>query len=161
MADQQVTPAGSRTRPARPIAAFAGAALLVLGVAGFIPGLTTNYSALAMTGPGSDAHLFGVFTVSVLGNIVHLVLGAAGVAAAARAAAGRVFLVVGGGVLILLGVFGLAFGPDNPSEVFSFNGADNWLHGIFGVVLILLAFVTAAVERARGQYPRDPMEKHG
>ena len=48
-----------------------GAVFLVVGILGFIPGITANYGALGMAGHGSEALLLGVFQVSVLHNIVH------------------------------------------------------------------------------------------
>ncbi len=51
-----------------------GAVLLLAGVLGFIPGVTTDYDALTFAGHHSGAQLLGVFNVSVLG----LLLGRAG-----------------------------------------------------------------------------------
>ena len=58
-----------------------GAALwLTLLLLGFIPGVTTNYEELTFAGHHSGAQLLGIFGVSVLHNIVHLLFGVAGLA---------------------------------------------------------------------------------
>ncbi len=51
---------------------------LVVGVLGFVLGVTTNYDSMAFAGHESGALLFGVFAVSVLHNLVHLVFAADG-----------------------------------------------------------------------------------
>lgn len=43
---------------------------------GFLPGLTQHIESLTLRGLGSEALLFGMFHVSVLHNVVHLLLGA-------------------------------------------------------------------------------------
>lgn len=53
----------------------AGAVFLLVGVLGFIPGITSNYDTLRFAGHGSAALLLGIFQVSVLHNIVHLLFG--------------------------------------------------------------------------------------
>ena len=59
-------------------AVLVGAAFLVFGVLGFIPGVTTHYDQLQWAGHHSGAKLFGVFAVSGLHNVVHLVFGVLG-----------------------------------------------------------------------------------
>jgi hypothetical protein len=49
-----------------------GAAFLLVGVLGFVPGITSNFSELSFAGHHSGALLLGVFQVSVLHNVVHL-----------------------------------------------------------------------------------------
>ncbi|GAB3886930.1 hypothetical protein GCM10029964_052030 [Kibdelosporangium lantanae] len=55
---------------------------LLVGVAGFIPGLTTGYDQIGFAGHDSMAMLLGVFMVSILHNIVHLLFGVVGLASA-------------------------------------------------------------------------------
>ncbi|HLN75388.1 MAG TPA: DUF4383 domain-containing protein, partial [Nocardioidaceae bacterium] len=42
-------------------AAAVGAVFLVVGILGFIPGITTNYGAMTFAGHESGAHLLGIF----------------------------------------------------------------------------------------------------
>lgn len=79
---QDVTPGGVSRTPAQPVAGVFGVVFLVVGIAGFIPGLTTNFDQLSFAGHHSMAMLLGLFTVSVLHNIVHLLFGIAGLALA-------------------------------------------------------------------------------
>ena len=75
----------SRT-PVQNVARLVGVVFLLVGIAGFIPGLTTNlYDGLEFAGNDGNAELLGIFQVSVLHNIVHILFGIAGLALAATA----------------------------------------------------------------------------
>ncbi|MDQ4088893.1 MAG: DUF4383 domain-containing protein, partial [Actinomycetota bacterium] len=76
-------------------AAIMGLAFLLAGIGGFIPGVTSNYDELEFAGPESGAKLLGLFEVSVLHNIVHLLF-AVGLIAAARYSWSRAYLIGGG-----------------------------------------------------------------
>ena len=54
------------------------AAFLTVAIAGFTPGLTTRLDQLQWFGPDSRAQLFGVFGISMVHNLLHLVFGVAG-----------------------------------------------------------------------------------
>src|SRR3954451_18056123 len=60
-------------------AAVVGAVFLLVGVLGFIPGITTNYSDMTFAGHDSGAQLLGIFQVSILHNIVHILFGMVGI----------------------------------------------------------------------------------
>lgn len=113
-----------------------GAVFLLVGVLGFIPGITTNYSALGFAGHGSEALLLGIFQVSVLHNIVHLLFGAAGIAMARSAAQSRNYLIWGGAIYLVLWLYGLLIGHDTAANFVPVNTADNWLHFVLGVAMI-------------------------
>lgn len=119
-------------------ALFAGIVFLVVGVAGFIPGLTTSAEHLAGAGAGSEAHLLGIFQVSVLHNIVHLVYGVAGIVAAARETASRLYLLLGGIMYLLVWVYGLLAVTNDTLNFLPVNHADNWLHLGLAAAMILL-----------------------
>ncbi len=59
------------------VALVFGVVFLVVGIAGFIPGITTDYDTMTWAGHHSDAKLLGIFEVSVLHNIIHLAFGVA------------------------------------------------------------------------------------
>jgi Domain of unknown function (DUF4383) len=82
------------------LAMVVGAVFLAVGILGFIPGITTDYDELAFAGEDSTAELLGIFQVSILHNIVHLLFGIAGLALARTIDGARTFLV-GGGVIYL------------------------------------------------------------
>ncbi|GAA5049995.1 arginine exporter protein ArgO [Thermocatellispora tengchongensis] len=115
-----------------------GVVFLLVGVLGFIPGITTDYGAMRFAGHESGAHLLGVFQVSILHNIVHLLFGIAGVALARSWAGARNFLIVGGAIYALLWLYGLLIDHGSPANFVPLNTADNWLHLILAVVMIAL-----------------------
>ena len=119
--------------PVQNVARLVGIVFLVVGIAGFIPGITTNlYDGLEFAGDDGNAELLGLFQVSVLHNIVHGLFGIAGLALAATPGGARSFLVGGGAIYIVLWLLGILGGADwIPS-----NRADDWLHLVLGVGMI-------------------------
>ena len=116
-----------------------GAVFLLVGVLGFIPGITSNYEALSFAGHGSEALLLGIFQVSILHNIVHLLFGAAGILMARTNGQARNYLLYGGIVYLVLWLYGLFVGHDSPANFIPVNNADNWLHLVLGLGMIALA----------------------
>jgi hypothetical protein len=53
--------ARTRHRPAQRLSLFFGAVFLLVGVLGFVPGVTTNYGDMSFAGHDSGAKLLGVF----------------------------------------------------------------------------------------------------
>jgi hypothetical protein len=115
-----------------------GAVFLLVGIAGFIPGITANYDQLQLAGHESGALLLGVFQVSILHNIVHLAFGAAGLAMARTAAGARNYLIGGGVIYVVLWLFGLLIGDTAPANFVPVNMADDWLHLVLAVGMIVL-----------------------
>src|SRR5689334_15901456 len=114
-------------RPVQAASAVVGAAFLLVGVLGFVPGITTHHDELSFAGH-SGALLLGLFAVSVLHNLVHLVFGMPGLLAARSRPFARAFLVVGGGLYVFLWVYGSAIGEHTRANFLPVNTADNWLH---------------------------------
>ena len=96
-----------------------GAVFLLVGVLGFIPGITTNYASLGFAGHMSEAMLLGVFQVSILHNIVHMLFGVAGILMGRTAMQAKNFLLYGGIVYLVLWVYGLLIGHDTPGQLCS------------------------------------------
>jgi hypothetical protein len=97
----------------------------------------------------------GVFQVSILHNIVHLLFGVAGIAMSRTATQARNYLVGGGVVYLILWLYGLLVPHESPANFVPVNGADNWLHlvlglGMLGLGLVLARGVTMAGRTARG-----------
>jgi hypothetical protein len=115
-----------------------GAVFLLVGVLGFIPGITTNYSSMEFAGHESGAELLGIFQVSILHNIVHLLFGVAGVLMARTFSGARNFLIWGGAVYLLLWVYGLLIDKDSGANFVPLNSADDWLHFVLGLGMIAL-----------------------
>ncbi len=115
-----------------------GAVFLAFGVLGFIPGVTSNYSTMEFATHESEALLLGLFQVSILHNIVHLLFGLAGIAMARAASTARTFLIGGGVIYLILWVYGLIIDHDSAANFVPVNTADNWLHFVLGVGMIAL-----------------------
>ncbi|MEV6061121.1 DUF4383 domain-containing protein [Nocardia asteroides] len=134
----RVSGSGTARSPVQIGALVVGLTFLLVGVLGFIPGITTDYSSLEWAGHHSQAQLFGIFTVSVLHNIVHLLFGFAGILAAAAAASARTFLIGGGLIYLALWLYGLFVDEHSDANFVPLNDADNWLHLGLGLGMIVL-----------------------
>ncbi|HEX2285155.1 MAG TPA: DUF4383 domain-containing protein [Mycobacterium sp.] len=132
-------------------ALLVGSVLVVVGLLGFIPGITTDYDRLEWAGRQSEAKLFGVFVVSGLHNLVHLALGVLGFAMARSYGAARAYFLGGGLVYLALWVHGLLIDHGGTANIIPVNGAGNWLHFGLGVSMVLLGLTLA------GQ--RDPTKR--
>jgi uncharacterized protein DUF4383 len=130
-----------RRTPRQLLAVIVGVVFLLVGVLGFIPGVTTNYDSLAGAGHHSGALLLGIFNVSILHNIVHLAFGAAGLAMARTPGGAKAFLVGGGAVYLVLWLYGLVIDHDSAANFIPVNTADNWLHFGLGVGMIALGLI--------------------
>lgn len=124
---------------------------MLVGILGFIPGITSNYATLGMAGPASDALLLGVFQVSILHNIVHLLFGVAGLLMGRTPGQARAYLLYGGAIYLVLWLYGLLIGHETAANFVPVNTADNWLHFLLGVAMIGLALVLS----------RDTRRVHG
>jgi hypothetical protein len=126
----------SNGTPVQNVAKLVGVVFLLVGIAGFIPGITTNlYDGLDFAGDGSEAELLGIFQVSVLHNIVHALFGV-GIFMAATPDGARTFLIGSGAIYVVLFLLGIIGGAD----WVPINDADNWLHLGLAVGLLGLGF---------------------
>ena len=131
--------------PVQNVARLVGIVFLLVGIAGFIPGITTNlYDGLEFAGTDGTAELLGIFEVSVLHNIVHELFGIAGLALAKTASGARTFMIGGGAIYVALWLLGIVGGANwIPS-----NTADNWLHLALGGALIVLGVVLTREQKS-------------
>jgi Domain of unknown function (DUF4383) len=128
---------------------------LAVGVLGFIPGITTDYGTMDAAGHHSEAELLGIFQVSVLHNIVHLLFGIVGLALARSFSGARAYLIGGGIVYAVLWVYGLVVDDMSSANFVPMNTADDWLHLVLAVGMISLGVllgreaVTSSTQRPR------------
>jgi hypothetical protein len=154
VSDRNTNVARASARPAVCIAAAAVAAVfLLVGILGFIPGITTDYDTMQFAGHESEAKLFGIFQVSILHNIVHILFGVVGFALARTAANARMYLIGGGAIYLVLWLYGLIVGDESAANFVPVNSADDWLHLVLALGMIALGFLTtrsvgAAARRA-------------
>ena len=127
-----------------------GAVFLLVGILGFIPGVTTDYDTMTFAGHHSEAKLLGLFNVSGLHNVVHLLFGVVGLALSGTFRAARWYLVGGGIVYAVLFVYGLVIDHDSSANFVPVNTADNWLH--LGLAIGMLAL---GIVLGRADAPRD------
>jgi hypothetical protein len=120
---------------------FVGVVFLLVGILGFVPGITTNYGALKFAGHDSNAQLLGLFDVSILHNIVHMLFGVAGLALAKTWEGARSYLVYGGVIYLALFVYGVIFHGSSSANFVPVNWADNVLHLGLGLGMIGLGVV--------------------
>ena len=130
-----------RTTPVQRAATLVGAVFLVVGILGFIPGITTNYDDLHFWENNSDAELFGLFQVSVLHNIVHLLFGIVGLALARSWKGARTFLIGGGVIYLALALYGALIRQSVDANFLPTNNADDYLHLVLALAMLALGFV--------------------
>ena len=133
MADRML--ASERT-PVQTLAMLVGATFLLVGILGFIPGITTHYGDLSFAGEDSGAKLLGIFQVSILHNIVHLLFGVAGLVLSRTWDGARSFLLGGGVVYLVLWIYGLLTDDVSAANFVPLNTADDWLHFVLGLGMI-------------------------
>ncbi|MGE2717011.1 DUF4383 domain-containing protein [Mycolicibacterium litorale] len=109
-------------------AAAVGAVFLLVGILGFIPGITTNYDTMTFAGHHSGAALLGIFNVSILHNLVHLLFGVAGILMGRTWNGARTFLIGGGAIYLVLFIYGMLIDQHSSANFVPVNTADNWLH---------------------------------
>jgi len=139
----------------RMAATAVGVAFLVAGVAGFIPGITTNLDGLELAGHESGAELLGLFQVSILHNVVHLIFGVAGLALARSATTATQYLIWGGAIYLVLWFYGLVIDQHGTGNFVPLNDGDNWLHLGLGLAMLLLGLVGRRAQIAPGQPVTD------
>ena|SRR5438105_9998425 len=138
--------------PVQTFAGLVGIVFLLVGIAGFIPGITTHlYGGLHFAGHNSHAQILHHFQTSWLHNIVHLAFGVVGVAMASTWAGARTYLIGGGVIYSALWLYGIIVDKGSSANFVPVDRADNWLHLALGVGMIGLGYATtrAAVPRER------------
>jgi hypothetical protein len=138
------------------VADLVGAVFLIVGIAGFIPGITTHlYGGLDFAGHDGNAQLIGLFQVSVLHNLVHIALGITGLALARTWSGARTFLIGGGIIYLALWLYGLIIDKASSANFVPLDRADDWLHFLLGLGMIVAGVLTTR-ERAVVERPATP-----
>lgn len=125
----------------RTAAAVVGAVFLLVGILGFVPGITTNYDDLSFAGHHSEAKLLDIFQVSILHNLVHVAFGVAGLALARQARTAATYLTGGGVIYLVLWIYGLVIDKNSDANFVPVNSADDWLHLGLGLGMIALGVI--------------------
>jgi hypothetical protein len=115
------------------VAQIFGVVFILVALAGFYTG-GMNMEADPATAPA----IFDMFPVNLLHNIVHLLFGIWGLAAARSYTGAKQFAQVAGVIYLLLAVVGW-FAPDGFGFV-PLGGNDVWLHLVLGAILAGVGF---------------------
>ncbi|MFF7445527.1 MULTISPECIES: DUF4383 domain-containing protein [unclassified Streptomyces] len=143
--------ASSARTPVQKAALLVGAVFLLVAVLGFIPGITTDYDTMKFASHDSGAELLGIFQVSVLHNLVHLLFGVAGVVMARTASGARTFLLAGGAIYLVLWLYGLLIDHGSDANFVPLNDADDWLHFVLGIGMIALGALLSRPRTTAGR----------
>jgi Domain of unknown function (DUF4383) len=120
---------------AQRLAFLFGATFLLVGILGFIPGITTNYDDLKFAGDDSDAELLGLFQVSILHNIAHMLFGV-GILAARKHRTALQYLLAAGALYVVLFVYGLIASENGSENFLPTNNGDDVLHAVLALALL-------------------------
>lgn len=132
----------------RYFALFIGIIYLLVGVAGFFSALATDPDGgrdLAVD--ASYHHLFGLFPVNVLHNIVHLLIGVAGVVAYRSFSDARLFSRALAVIYAVLAVFGLIPGLNTLFGLVPLYSHDIWLHAVTALAAAYFGWFAPAPQR--------------
>jgi hypothetical protein len=138
---------------AQTFALLFGVAFLGAGVLGFIPGITTNLGDIEFAGRDSPSELLGIFQVSILHNIVHLLFGIAGIALSRTLTNAKMYLLYSGVIYVVLFVYGIIVDADTSANFVPVNNNDDWLHLALAVGLLGAWFVSKGGEEMGRETP--------
>lgn len=124
-----------------------GVVFLLVGVAGFVPGLTADFERLDVFGDVA-ARLLGVFGINWLENLVHLAYGVGGLVLAATAPKARAYFVGGGALYMLVALYGFVVGTHHEGNILGVNQASNWLHVVLSLTMVGIGVVLGRDARA-------------
>ncbi|AQA03891.1 hypothetical protein BVC93_17285 [Mycobacterium sp. MS1601] len=127
-----------------------GALLLIVGVLGFVPGISSHVDGLRLAGPESATQLFGIFQTSILHNLIHVAVGVAGLVLATTYARSRAYLLAGGLLFLGFWVHGLTIDLSGPANVLPVDTADNWLNLGLGATMVIMALTLAGTRVPTG-----------
>jgi hypothetical protein len=145
-----------RSMNTRTFALVLGIAFLLVGIAGFIPGLTTHHVPATGAAPGdptaaapvaveaSYGYLLGLFPVNALHNLFHVVWGIYGIVAYRSLGGARGFAKATAVVYAVLTVMGLIPGLNTVFGLIPLYGHDVWLHALIAIAAAYFGFARAA-----------------
>ncbi len=133
----------------RDFARFAGIAFILVGLLGFIPGITQSPPPGAPDLAVDTAYgwLLGLFPVNLMHNLVHIALGAWGLAAARAWDSARTYARGTAIIYAVLAVMGLVPGLDTMFGLAPIFSHDVWLHALLAAGLGYFGFLAPARHR--------------
>lgn len=143
----------NRAAAVRYFALIFGAMYALVGLMGFIPGITQPPDAAApdLAVDASYGYLLGLFPVNLMHNLVHLAVGLWGVASFKSFSASRFYARANAVLFAVLMVMGLVPGMNTMFGLAPLFGHDVWLHALTAGLTGYFGFVHApAAQRAHG-----------
>ena len=128
-----------------------GIIFLIVGIGGFIPGLTSGATPdpdLTMT--HGYGHELGMFPVNTIHNIIHLIFGLWGLAASRSLSGARGYAKAVAIIYAVLTIMGLIDGLDTTFGLVPLYGGDVILHALLAAIAAYFGFVRrdVAVDRS-------------
>lgn len=117
-----------------------GIVFLLVGIAGFIPGLVTMPQPTADVAETGFGRLFGLFPVNVWHNLVHVAFGIWGLAAYRTFPAARTYARAVAVIYAVLAVMGLIPVLNTTFGLIPLYGHDVWLHVLLAAIAAYFGF---------------------
>ena len=126
----------------RTFALIFGILYLLIGILGFIPGLSTHPADMPhLTVESGHGYLMGMFPINILHNIVHIIIGLAGILASRSVGGARLYAQALAIIYGLLAVMGLIPGLNTTFGLIPIHGADVILHAVSALIAAYFGFV--------------------
>ena len=127
-----------------------GIVFLLVGIAGFVPGLVTAPQPAADVAVEEGfGRLFGLFPVNVLHNVVHLAFGVWGLAAYRTLSAARVYARSVAVIYAIFAIMGLIPLLNTTFGLVPLYGHDVWLHILLAVVAAYFGWTSVRPDEVR------------
>ena len=119
-----------------------GIIFLLIGIAGFVPGLLqTPEPAADVEVTQSFGRLMGLFPVNALHNLVHIIFGIWGIAAYRSYTGARGYSKAVAIIYAVLAVMGIIPGLNTTFGLIPLYGHDIWLHTVIAIAAAYFGFV--------------------
>jgi hypothetical protein len=136
-----------------------GIIFLLVGIAGFVPGLLqTPEQAADVQVTQSFGRLFGLFPVNALHNAVHIIFGIWGIAAYRSYTGARGYSKAVAIIYAVLTVMGIIPGLNTTFGLIPLYGHDIWLHAVIAIAAAYFGFV--ATDREVGHSTTTTTTSH-
>lgn len=123
-----------------------GVIFALVGILGFIPGVTN-----------SDGFLLGIFHVDTIHNLIHLITGLVGIWLGSSSESGsKSWFQIFGVIYGLVAILGFVYGDDKILGFLTNNTADTWLHLVLAAVLLAIGFGMSGAGSDMGSTPSAP-----
>jgi len=108
-----------------------GAVFALVGILGFIPGITNMETGM----------LLGIFHVDPIHNLIHLVTGLVGLWLGMSSDSGsKSWFQIFGVIYGIVAILGFVYGNEKILNIVTNNTADTWLHLVLAAVMLAIGF---------------------